>query len=346
MEQYRNIRHLTSYSTFSGKSIIDPSPTYYYDTKISKLNIIDNNIKTKYDQLYEQNKNNDEIKPNKTVYSTQLALLPAYKLKSHNDDNKLNITKVRKLDKADYVLVNHALIQDLFFKNFSTYYLVPGKFLSPYQKTSNHNSNNLIEVNSTYIVKDDIIEHVKDIDITFYNKIKEFPSFTGNFMSNDRGNNKAASTYDFFIKLINESNKYSYKIIFDENLNNSINQSIVIGDELFESICNMLKSTDSDNWEMAKEIVANSEFESSKPYILFLLWKFDNFRKTNNNKNFEFVIKSLKSYKHIYIEYALEKFLIKVFKINPEYKQILFDCLKIHINSMVDKDIINGIVVS
>ena len=114
MEQYRTIRHLTSYNN---KSIIDPSLTYY-DTKISKLNIIDNNIKTKYDQLYEQNKNNDEIKPNKTVYSTQLTLLPAYKLKSHNDDNKLNITKVRKLDKADYVLVNHALIQDLFFKNF------------------------------------------------------------------------------------------------------------------------------------------------------------------------------------------------------------------------------------
>ena len=40
--------------------------------------------------------------------------------------------------------------------------------------------------------------------------------------------------------------------------------------------------------------------EVSKPYILFLLWKFENFRKIGNNKNFKYCLDTLKPYRTYY----------------------------------------------
>jgi hypothetical protein len=62
--------------------------------------------------------------------------------------------------------------------------------------------------------------------------------------------------------------KHNLKVVFDSNVNEDINKGLIIDFDIFQNLYGMLKSTDTGNWEVAKEIIANCEFEASKPYII------------------------------------------------------------------------------
>lgn len=71
--------------------------------------------------------------------------------------------------------------------------------------------------------------------------------------------------------------------------------STTIDEDMYDTLCDMLNSTDKDNWVVAMEIMANSNYKESLLYLCFLFEHFSNKivdQKSRNHVNF----KSLCSY--------------------------------------------------
>jgi len=336
MPTYQRLRSLLDYN---GK--IAP---YIYGNNIHKrISIITKEHEDKYNKLYNNNKDN-KIENNTTLCMSPLSNLPNYKLKSYITENKLNIKTVRRTSKPNILVINDSLIKEYYFNshyyNTGLFYIVPVEFLKTIQ-TKNHNEKLIADF---YYINDNILDVFKTKYPNYYNELIQFEKITGKIIDIEWGNKKAYECFDLFISLLDEN--LPYKIVFDHSINNDINKDLVIDDDMFINLINMLKSSDKDNHNLAREIVANCELELSKPYILFLLWKYEEFKKTNNNKNFKFCLDALKPYKEIYYNRMLDNFLAKIINKHPEYSQTIFNCLRLYINNENNKDIIKGITIS
>ena len=81
---------------------------YTYYNKISGY--VTKELIEKYNKLYQLNKEN-KLENNTIVNLTSLSNFPSYKLKNYIEENNLNITTARKLDKLDYLIINHEFVQ-------------------------------------------------------------------------------------------------------------------------------------------------------------------------------------------------------------------------------------------
>jgi hypothetical protein len=93
----------------------------------------------------------------------------------------------------------------------------------------------------------------------------------------------------------------------------------------------MLNSSDVENWEMAREITANCEYDTSKPYLMHLYCSFSQLRKANGSANYQFLKKKLNKEVDLPNHYgrngspsftAITKHLVTKF---PTYNQIFLD---------------------
>jgi len=265
--------------------------------------IIPESYRQQYLALYEINKDN-KIKNKTTVYSTPLSELPSYKLKNYIDENKLNIKTARKFDKLDAIIISDNFIRDNYLDlktyvwdsktNKSYYtpklpdniYLIPADFIIGNSKflkyrnqtTSYGQSNDIIkdrkgDLYTHYIILEKDLNNLIQLDSNF-EIIKQHPPITGHVITNHHGNTKACKNIDFFLNLIDNIKKYNLKVIFDTSVNNEINQGIVVDFDIYQNLYNMLNSSDAENWEMAREIAANCEYETSKPYLMYLYCSF------------------------------------------------------------------------
>ena len=71
--------------------------------------IIPEDYQTKIKNFLNEIKDN-KLTDNSTVYVTPLSELPSYKLKNYIEENKLNITTARKLEKLDTLIINKEFI--------------------------------------------------------------------------------------------------------------------------------------------------------------------------------------------------------------------------------------------
>lgn len=339
--------------------------------------IIPESYKQRYLALYEANKDN-KIENKTTVYSTPLSELPSYKLKNYIDENKLNIKTARKLDKLDAIIISDIFIRDnyLDLKTYNwdsqanksyyipkppdTIYLIPAGFITDNPKflkyrnqtTSYGQSNDIIKdrkgnLYTHYIILEKDLNNLIQLDSNF-ETIKQHPPITGHVINNHHGNTKACKNIDFFLNLIDNIEKHNLKVIFDTSVNNEINQGIVVDFDIYQNLYNMLNSSDAENWEMAREITANCEYETSKPYLMYLYCSFSQLRKSNGSNNYQFLKKrldkevKLSSYgrnnnptfagilKHLVVSH-------------PSYNQEFLDCFKYQVNTFIGKDIIKEI---
>jgi len=339
--------------------------------------IIPESYKQQYLALYETNKDN-KIENKTTVYSTPLSELPSYKLKNYIAENKLNIKTARKFDKLDAVIISDIFIKDNFLDlktyvwdskaNKSYYtpkpsdnlYLIPAdfitgnsKFLKYRNQTVNYGYSNDILVNrkkepfTHYVILEKDLNNWIKIDSNF-ETIKQYPLISGHIITNHHGNTKACKNIDFFLNLIDNIEKYNLKVIFDTSVNNEINQGVVIDFDMYQTLYNMLNSADTENWEMAREITANCEYDTSKPYLMHLYCSFSQLRKSNGSANYQFLKKKLD--KEVKLSNygrtggpsftAITKHLVTQY---PTYNQIFLDCFKYQVNTFIGKDVIKEI---
>lgn len=308
-----------------------------------------------YLELYEKFKDN-KLKDNTTLYLTPMSLMPGYKLKNYFEENKLNINTARKFEKLDSLILSDQFIRDFYIPNkyeeeIKIYHVVPYnvivkefdkyidkdkyndiRYLTPHKKEGKYEFYHI----DTQNIKDQSKKH-PDLK-----KLLEYPTVTGRIFRSQWGTKKAIESYDFFENLKNITDKHNLDIIFDSNINSEINKETVIDLEVFQTLYSMLSSDDQDNWNIAREIIANSEFEKSKPYVLFLANIFTQLQNKSSNKNYHLIHKAIMEHKFVR-EYDYNYFIKKFVETYPQYKQTTCDCLVTHINHLCKTSLIKEI---
>jgi hypothetical protein len=308
----------------------------------------------KYKELYELSKDN-KLENNTTVYLTPLSEFPSYKLKNYLEENKLNIAVARKLDKLDALIINHESITSSYLNKLTNYYIIPSEIIlkdSYYQKyIRNESYYQIHEVNKKtvthYFVSEEEYDQLITVDSKF-SVISKYPLVECFPVKNGWGNKKAADNVDFFLDVFNKIEKYNLKVIFDHNISDVINEGLTIDEDVFENILNMINSQDESNISLAKEIIANMEFESSKSYLIYLFNYFYKLNQNNsNNKNYNYLKKQMKKYVHIHSTLnnpsTFNQVLPVLIKKYPEYSQEFMNCFRIHMNTIFRKNVIKEI---
>ena len=342
MPTYQRLQSITEYSHSKGtKPAITPYVYTWNNTIMDKLCIITTEHKHKYEQLYNKCKNN-KLQDNTTVCLSPLSNLPNYKFKSYLTENKLNIKNVRRNSKPNALIIGDSLIKEYYYNKYNTgtHHIIPIDFL---KSIATKKSNVNLEADF-YFIDEKQLEDLKKYYPAYYSKLSEFETVTGTVINQDWGSKKAFDYFNLFIDILSDNPPYD--VIFDHSINDDINKGLIVDEDIFVNLMNMLKSSDADNHNLAREIIANCELEPSKPYILFLLWKYDHLRKTADNKNFKFCLNALKSYKDAYYYNGLETFLTNIIGKHPEHTQAIFNCLRLYMNNENNKTIIKEITVS
>jgi hypothetical protein len=309
----------------------------------------------KYQELYELNKNN-KLEDNTTAYLTPLSEFPPYKLKNYIEENKLNIKTARKLDKIDTLIINHDFVASSYTKKLINYYIVPPEVIlkDSYFKKYINNSSNYYKIDEVagekithYFVSNEDYNDLVNLDSKL-SIISTYPLIECTLVTNDWGNKKAADNTNFFLNMFDMVENYNLKIIFDHNISDVVNEGLTIDEDVFENILNMVTSQDESNLDLAKEILANMEFESSRSYLIYL---FNYFYKLNqnrsNNKNYNYLKKQMK--KHVYIHSTqnnpttFNHFLLTLIGKYPELSQDFMNCFRIHMNLMLKRNVIKEI---
>jgi len=308
-----------------------------------------------YQELYALNQNN-RLENNTTVYLTPLSEFPSYKLKNYIEENKLNIKTARKLDKIDTLIINHDFITSSYSNKLEKYYIIPPEIILKDAQFKKYIDN------SSYYYKIDEIGHQKvthyfvseeeynnliKLDSKF-SVINGYPLIESNPITNNWGNKKATDNIDFFLNIFNIIEKHNFKVIFDHNIGDVVNEGLTIDEDVFENILNMISSQDESNLDLAKEILANMEFESSRSYLIYLFnycYKLNQNR--SKNRNYNYLKKQMKKYVHVFSTQnnptTFNYFLPKLVEKYPELSQDFMNCFRIHMNLILKKNVIKEI---
>lgn len=308
-----------------------------------------------YQELYELNKNN-KLEDNTIVYLTPLSEFPSYKLKNYIEENKLSITTARKLDKVNTLIINHDFISNSYTQKLTNYYIIPSEIIlhDLYFKKYINSPADYYRIDEKggkkvthYFVSEEEYKELINLDYKF-SVISGYPLVECFPITNDWGNKKAADNVDFFLNIFDIIEKYNFKVVFDHNISDVVNEGLTIDEDVFENILNMITSQDESNLNLAKEILTNMEFESSRSYLIYL---FNYFYKLNqnrsNNRNYNYLKKQMTKYIHIHSTQnnptTFDYFLPTLIGRYPELSQDFMNCFRIHMNLILKKNIIKEI---
>ena len=328
------------------------------------VDIIPNDLHLKYEKLYQKFKNN-KLKSNTTVYLTPLSLFPSYKLKNYIEENKLNIQTARKTEKLNTLIINNDFIREEYsLTKEEKYYVIPYdiivKDFSSFINKSN-SWNDISKIPPHHLSKKDKNEVLKSFimlekDLNeaikyqkLFSKLLNCPTVTGEIITKSHGNSKACDHLEFFSNIFDLIEKNNLDVVFDDNINSAANKDTVIDLETFQTLYSMLSSADINNWSIAREIIANSDYNKSKPYILFLVKIFDFLKNKSGNVNYHLIYKYLlkenKKMDTILLSkwHTYDVFIQKITNLYPSYNQNVCDCLTTHLNHLFKTSIIKTI---
>lgn len=328
------------------------------------LHIIPTEYIEQYDILYNTFKGN-QLKPNTSVYVTPLSRYPTFKLKNHSEVNELNIKTTRKIKEIDTLILDHEFITECYLgEETKTYYIISHSFL---ESNFNEYIDNKLDKYSYSIFESDIAseyyvvstDDVNDFILTDsrFIALLQFPTICGVAINSNHGNKKAHEAVPLFCNLTNLVNQYNLEVIFDSSLNKEINKDLSVDLDTFKILFNMLASDDESNYPIAKELISNCDFETSKPYILFLAVLFSPLRnKSSNNRNWVSCFTQIYKHKNYVNEYFssrnnldptdVDNFVKLFIQDYPQYKQIVSDCLTVYLNFRFKTDLIKEIVIN
>jgi hypothetical protein len=335
--------------------------------------IIPENIKKEIYGII-QNAKDNKLTDNSIVYRSSLSTLPPYKLKSYITDNKLDIKTARKWEKIDTVIIDEIFINQFFEKTrwdwrlnqyvkdgMEELVVIPTEALLDNNKIKQHIAFNQRPLDALdYTIESPKCTHFIIRENEFQEMINTNPAFTelkmlgevirGQVLEKEHGSKPLTDACDFLLDFANNISSYKTKVVLDSSVNNEINKGLIIDSGVFQNLYNMLNSTDTSNYEMAKEIIANCEFDASKPYIVALYNIFPELRKSTMNKNYKIVQKILdKSSLNIRTStrYGTPTFdhLLSFFGEKcPELLPNLMPCLVYHINIISKSNLIKEII--
>ena len=323
----------------------------FYRYYLYKSIFIPQSVALEYRELRNKWKNNT-LKTNTKVYSTQLSQLPSFKLKNHIEENKLDITFGRKWREIDTIIIGDNFIEEMFrIKNALTnqYYVIPTTILKKnFRKYMHKGNSHWSEVNEEYVlIKPDDLEKAIQIDSNFSGLKSRCPLINGAIIFNGHGNSKAFSQYEFFMNLPQNIRDWDLEVVYDDVLGEEVNKGMSLDIDIFSNLLTMVDSEDKENMNMVKEIMANSEYESSEPYLSYIFNVHPKLKVVNGNNNYKFLIKKLEKFKigSRYDKCTVDEIIAGLTKVAPQYGGIYAQCLKAHLNHMMGGEVIKEIIV-
>jgi len=336
------------------KGVITNSSLSKYSWSKTQPLFIPQNVALEYRELRDKWKSNT-LKTNTKLYSTQLSQLPSFKLKNYIEENKLDVTFGRKWRELDTVVIGDNFIEEMFeIKNALTnqYYVIPTAILK--KNFSNYIPKNVLgtsqwdRVNEEYvlIISEDL-EKAIQIDSNFSGLKLRCPLVNGAVIFNSHGNSKAFSQYEFFMNLPQNIRDWDLEVVYDDVLGEEVNKGMSLDIDIFSNLLTMVDSEDKENMNMVKEIMSNSEYETSEPYLSYILNVHPKLKVVNGNDNYKFLIKKLEKFKisSRYDRCSIDEIIVGLTKIAPQHSSVYAQCLKAHLNHMMGREVIKEITV-
>lgn len=292
---------------------------------------------------------------NSSLYFSKQSEIPRYKLKAYLEEKSLVTQKVRKIEEADIAIVNKKSLQNIgeyiYKYGLSTlttlpeceqeYYYIDPSSLSP-DSLLRYAANNNKWADIHYIKTDIkniserlyVVEEYTDphFQSKFLKEIHSLPTVKGFVLTKQWGNTKLYDNIEQLFDIFDEYFKGNIQIVFDESLNNDINEGLSLDDTMMENSIDMILSGDSDNIYLAKEMIANCDIEVSKAYMILLMHLFPVFSVKGNNPNFKILVNSLSQYRKYYKIETLQEFLVEIMKDHPELIKDIMKGLNIYLN--------------
>jgi hypothetical protein len=351
---------------------------YKFSTAYNKLGgIIPADYKEKLDSFINNIDKTAKLENNETVYISPISELPSYKLKNYIEENKLDITTARKPEKLDTIVISESFLRKNYlgikrydskkrnwvissqeFITFPISTIINDPNFKKYIPKTNNVWDNITlitrKVKAThYVVEIDKFKDWISIDSLFKTILthEDTEIIDGYMLEQSHGNKKVCDALNFVLNLLDNIEKHNIKVVLDDSLQEDINRGLVVDYETFETLYGMLRSSDMDSWEVAKEIIANCEFEASKPYLIFLYYTFPELRKRTMNKNHMFVRNALHKFYDGPMSgrdqsLSIDSLIFKLGKYCPQYLQQQMPCLVYHMNSLAGTTIIKEIILA
>jgi len=332
------------------KGVTNASLTRSWYTRIQPL-FIPQSVALEYRELRDKWKDNT-LKTNTKVYSTQLSQLPSFKLKNYIEENKLDITFGRKWRELNTVVIGHNFIEEMFqISNALTnqYYPIPTAILKKnFSKYTPNGRGYWDTINEEYVlITSEDLEKAIQHDSNFSSLKLMHQPINGAVVNAGHGNSKAFSQYEFFINLPQNIRDWNLEVVYDDVLGNEVNKGMSLDIDIFSNLLTMVDSEDKENMNMVKEIMANSEYETSEPYLSYIFNVHPKLKVVNGNDNYRFLIKKLGKFKigTRYDRCTIDEIIVGLTKIAPQYNSIYAQCLKTHLNHMIGREVIKEITV-
>lgn len=337
----------TTHSDHKGNKTAQLNKSWY--ARIQPL-FIPQSVALEYRELRNKWKDNT-LKTSTKVYSTQLSQLPSFKLKNYIEENKLDISFGRKWRELDIVVIGNNFIEEMYqIKNALTdqYYPIPTAVLKKNFSKYMLNGSNWDKVDEEYsLIKSDCLEKAIQYDSNFSSLKLRYQPINGAIVFNGHGNSKAFSQYEFFMNLPQNIRDWNLEVVYDDLLGNEVNKGMTLDIDIFSNLLTMIDSEDIENLSMVKEIMANSEYEASEPYLSYIFNVHPKLKIINGNDNYKFLIKKLNKFKigSRYDRCTIDEIIVKLTEIAPQYSEIYAQCLKVHLNHMMGREVIKEIIV-
>ncbi len=213
------------------------------------------------------------------VYFTKSSIIPKYKLK------ELNIDKTNRINYANTLVLNLNRIKNSLYSG-EEYYKIPAVDLSMSLKKG-----------FVYLNKKNFNQGIYGYNGPPFNE-NIYPIVRLLEKYGERSFKGKVQTDFETYQLITDPERFNkVKLVFDESLFKEVNANTSIDEEVYGQLRNMFLSEDKANCQLAMEMMANSDYEESKWYILFLLNEFW-YGGTMENKtpNFMSMLESFKKY--------------------------------------------------
>lgn len=224
----------------------------------------------------------DEVKPvglspNETVYFSPLCKVPRYKIDEYIQSNKLNITKCYMFRTAQKIVLNKKHLVKLLNVKTKSYWKIPvsdlyekGPGVEKLQYIPGGDSEYIqvprAQLNCEYVLlrTDSNYYFSQGFDCSKYPVVNAYICDT----------QLESKEYKFIAEMFEAMKQYKFIIGEDDSVLQQTNKELIIDEDIYQSLRDMLSSKDYNNHNVAKELIANSNFKESEVYLLMLIHEF------------------------------------------------------------------------
>lgn len=312
----------------------------------------DFNLNTMKDTIVNSIQDNISLENNDDIYLTPLCKIPRYRIDNYISEAKLKIKKSYSFKTINKLFLDKKETKTLLsrsFGNTEVYYISKDVFLEivnkigaelryqdsnyKYQKFDPSKIKQDFVVLRAYSYRYKFIQYLEDKNISPVKIIRT----TGTDMKE----------IQFLIELYGYLLKGNNKFIIanDNSIIKQTNSELAIEEDTYNSLRDMLSSTNQSNINVAKEIIANCDYDKSNIWLMFLLHEFTAklFGGTKSG-NYNMFLSKYRPYKSMFKSQNWYNFSFDLLAKFPEHKEEIKRYMIKRFNTQAGREVVVDII--